>query len=65
MLAYIEVQSVEMWKELVLKHGDAWDDDIYLYPKYDWCDYGKMMFSYSGLELPKFLEMFYDFEALG
>ena len=24
-----------------------------------------MMFSYSGLELSKFLEIFYDFEALG
>ena len=65
MLAYIEVQSFQIWQELVLKHGDAWDDDIYLYPKYDWYDYGKMIFTYSGLELPKFLEMFYDFEALG
>lgn len=64
-LAYIEVQSFEIWQELVLKNGNAWDNDIYLYPKYDWYDYGKMMFSYSGLELPKFLEMFFDFEGLG
>ncbi len=65
MLAYIEVQSFEMWQDLVLKHGDVWDDDIYIYPKYDWYDYGKELFYSHGIHLPKFLEMFYDFEALG
>ena len=64
MLAYIEVQSFDAWERLVNKYADNWDEDIYLYPKYDWYDYGKMMFSYSGLELPKFLEMFLILKGL-
>ncbi len=65
MQALIEVCSFEAWEELVKKHEDNWDDDIYLYPNYTWEDFGIERFEEAGYELLDNLECYFDYKAFG
>lgn len=65
MQAYCEVLTFDDWKKLVENREDSWDDCIYLYPDYDWDEYGRMMFQEYQHELPDELENFFDFERYG
>lgn len=65
MEAFIEVRSFREFEELVTKHGENWNDDIYIYHNYDWEDYGREMFNNCGYELPGDLENYFDFEEYG
>ena len=42
--AYLEVESLSGFRDLVDRYGSRWDDDIVLYHGYDWEDYGREMF---------------------
>jgi len=65
MMAYIEVRSYDEFKELVDSKGSRWDDDIHLYPNYDWDEYGREMFDCCGYNIDEHLLDFFDFEAYG
>ena len=65
MLAYIEVRSYDEFEKNVKKHGDRWDDDIYLYKGYSWEDYGREIFSCCCYQMDEHLQDFFDFEAYG
>ena len=65
MTAYIEARSLDEFFELVNKHRDDWDQDVYFYKDYSWEDYGREMFENSGYKLDDRLEDFFDFEAYG
>ena len=65
LMAFLEVRGFREFEELVEKYGASWDDDIYIYKKYDWDDYGREMFNCCGYEIPDSLLDFFDFEAYG
>ena len=62
MLFRSEVRSFKEFEDRVEKDGEYWDDDIHIYPNYDWEDYGREMFNNCGYELPGDLENYFDFE---
>ena len=65
MIAFLEVRCFSDFKELVSERGSNWDDDIYLYPNFDWEDYGREMFDCYGYKIEERLLDFFDFEAYG
>lgn len=65
MLAFIEVRSYDEFEKNVKKHGDKWDDEIYLYKGYSWEDYGREIFSCCCYQMDEHLQDFFDFEAYG
>ena len=65
MMAYLEVRNYDEFKELVDSKGYHWDDDIHLYPDYDWDEYGREMFDCCGYNIDERLLDFFDFEAYG
>lgn len=65
MQAYIEVRSFDDFISLVESKGCHWDDNINIYPNYDWEDYGIMMFESYEETISERLTDFFDFEAYG
>ena len=65
MLAFLQVRSYNDFEELVRSRGSNWDDDIRIYPGYDWDDYGREMFDCYGYKIEERLLDFFDFEAYG
>ena len=65
MQAYLEVRNFDDFENLVSSHGSRWNDDIHLYPHYDWSDYGKMIYDEYCYKIPEQIENFIDFEAYG
>ena len=62
---YCEVQGYHTWENLVNDYEENWDDDMYLYPGFDWYDLGKYFIENNGVEIPEFLENFIDYKAYG
>ena len=62
MEAYLEVRSYREWKELVETRGCNWNDDVFLYPGYDWEDYGREMVELLEITIPERLEDCIDYE---
>ena len=65
MEAVIEVCSFNQFVDLVEKLGENWNEGIYLYPGYDWYDFGKMVCECREYQIPEDLEIYIDFEAYG
>lgn len=65
MLAYLEVRCYSDFEELVKSNGSRWDDDIRIYPGFDWADFGREMFDCCGYNIDERLLDFFDFEAYG
>jgi len=66
MLAFLEVRGWDEFNELVESRGSNWDDDIRLYPNFDWDDYGREMFECCQPKIDeRMLDLFFDFEAYG
>ena len=65
MLAYLEVRSYRDFEELVESNGRNWDDDIRIYPGFDWDDFGREMFDCYGYKIDERLLNFFDFERYG
>ena len=65
MQAYIEIESFSDFCELVKNKGNRWDDDINIYQKYSWEDYGREMFNNCCYQIDESLLDFFNFEAYG
>ncbi|MCL2797720.1 MAG: antirestriction protein ArdA [Firmicutes bacterium] len=65
MLAFLEVRCYSDFEELVKSKGFRWDDDIRIYPGFDWADYGREMFECCEHRIDDRLLDFFDFEAYG
>lgn len=65
MQAYIEIYSFKDFENLVETYGSRWDDDICIYPGFDWDDYGREMFEACGYQIDDHLINYFDFEAYG
>ena len=63
--AFLEVRSYDDFEDLVSRHGESWDDNIYLYENYDWDDFGRYMIETLCIEIPEQLECYIDYEAYG
>ena len=59
------MQGYLTWENLVNDYEENWDDDMYLYPGFDWYDLGKYFIENDGVEIPEFLENFIDYKAYG
>ena len=63
---YCDIEGYAAWKSLVDKYEDNWDDDIYLYPDFDWYDLGYyFLHEVDCIEIPERLENFIDYKRYG
>jgi hypothetical protein len=58
--AFCQAQNFEEWLERVEKYGEAWYDDMRLWPK-DYEDFGREHFSDCEDSLPSHLECYFDY----
>ena len=65
LMAFLEIRSLNEFKDLVERYGSSWDDDIILYRNYDWEDFGREMFENMGYQIPEDLLNYFDFKAYG
>ena len=65
LMAFLEIRSLNEFKDLVERYGSSWDDDIILYRNYDWEDFGREMFENMGYQISDDLLNFFDFKAYG
>ncbi len=64
--AFCEVRSYHEWKDRVEKDGENWDDDINLYPNFDWYDLGyHFIHEVYCHTIPKGLENYIDYKSYG
>ena len=63
--AYLQVRSLNDFKELVSSYGSRWNDDINIWKGYSWEDYAHEMIDCCGYKIPEELENFIDYEAYG
>ena len=64
MCAYIDVEGYSSFESRVNDREDDWDDDIYLYPNYDWYDLG-YEFLHECHQIPDFLDNYIDYQRFG
>lgn len=65
LMAFLEIRSLNEFRDLVERYGSSWDDDIILYRNYDWEDFGREMFENMGYQIPEDLLNYFDFKAYG
>ena len=66
MCAYIEVEGFHAFESRVEDREDDWDDDIYLYPNYDWYDLGyDLIHDIYGYNIPDGLDNYIDYKSYG
>ncbi len=58
--AFCQAQNFEEWLERVEKYGEAWCDDMRLWPK-DYEDFGREHFDEAEDSLPDHLEHYFDY----
>ena len=63
--AYLEIECYHDFEERVSRHGEDWDDDIYLYEGYDWEEYGRYMIETLCIQVPDELDCYIDYAAYG
>ena len=63
---YCDIEGYDAWEGLVDKYEDNWDDDIYLYPDFDWYDLGYyFLHEVDCIEIPERLENYIDYRRYG
>lgn len=63
---YCEVMGYRDWSRKVEEYEDSWDDDMYLYPDFDWYDLGYyFIHDVDCVNIPDFLENFIDYKKYG
>lgn len=63
---YCDIEGYAAWERLVDKYEENWDDDIYLYPDFDWYDLGYyFLHEVDCIEIPEFLENYIDYKRYG
>ena len=66
MCAYIDVEGYSSFESRVNDREDDWDDDIYLYPNYDWYDLGyDLIHDIYGCSIPDGLDNYIDYKSYG
>ncbi len=64
--AFCEVRGYTEWEQLVDDYEDRWDDDIILYPHFDWYDLGyHFIHEVNCMEIPDWLENYIDYKRYG
>lgn len=64
MQAYLEVRTLDDWKNLVDNHGSNWDCDITLYKNKDRYDLGYELLNECH-QIPDYLDNYIDYEKFG
>lgn len=63
---YCDIESYNAWERLVDEYEENWDDDIYLYPDFDWYDLGYYFLHHVNcIQIPEFLENYIDYKSYG
>lgn len=66
MEAYCEIENYDDFEGLVDRKEYFWDEDIYLYPDFDWYKLGyHFLHEVDCVEIPDFLENYIDYERYG
>lgn len=65
-MLYCEFEGYSNWQDIVNDKEYNWDDDIYLYPNFDWYDLGRyFLHAVDCIEIPDFLTDYIDYEKYG
>ena len=63
---YCDIEGYDAWVRLVDQYEENWDDDIYLYPDFDWYDLGYyFLHEVDCVQIPEFLENYIDYKSYG
>lgn len=63
---YLDIQGYDDFERLVEEYEDAWDDDIYTYPNFDWYDLGYyFLHEVNCFNIPEQLENYIDYARYG
>ena len=66
MIAYCDIEGYTSFESIVSRKEGDWDDDIYLYPDYDWYKLGYyFLHEVDCIDIPDFLEDYIDYEKYG
>lgn len=63
---YCDIEGYDEWERLVNEREDCWEDDIYLYPNFDWYDLGYyFLHEVDCVQIPDCLENYIDYKSYG
>ena len=63
---YYDIEGYDAWVRLVDQYEENWDDDIYLYPDFDWYDLGYyFLHEVDCIQIPDCLDNYIDYKRYG
>lgn len=63
---FCEIEEYSEWQRRVEEHGKDWDENIHLYPDFDWYNLGRyFLLEVDCCQIPDFLENYIDFARYG
>lgn len=66
MAVYCEIEGYDAWKKLIENNEQNWDNDIILYPEFDWYDLGHyFLHEVDCIDIPEFLDNYIDYKRYG
>ena len=66
MEAFLETEGYREWARRVRDYEESWDNDIYLYPGFDWSDLARhMIYEVNCYDVPDWLCGYIDYENFG
>lgn len=66
MQIYLDAEDYSTWEKSVEQHEEDWDEDLFLYPDYDWYDLGYyFIHDVNCYDIPSELENYIDYERYG
>lgn len=65
-VTYCDIEGYSYWKRIVNDYEESWDDDIYLYPGFNWYDLGYyFLHEVDCVKVPDYLDDYIDYEKYG
>ena len=63
---YCDIEGYSDWKRIVNDYEENWDDDMYLYPGFNWYDLGYyFLHEVDCVKVPDYLDDYIDYEKYG